>query len=134
MEPLGDVISCVQITERVLFTFRESSSSLSIIFISAAVFALAIPDLGDLISLIGAVASSALALLFPALLEILTFWPDRGQRKFLWVLPWPVWVVKDCLILLLGIAGLVLGSYASIANIIVNIGDKDPPCHSIYRH
>lgn len=100
----------------------------------AAVIALAVPDLGDLISLIGAVASSALALIFPALLEIVTFWHDRRERKFLWFMPWVVWVVKDCLILALGIFGLILGSYASISNIIVNIGKKDGPCRSIFRH
>ena len=86
------------------------------------------PDLEDLIALIGAVASSALALLFPALLEIVAFWPERRQRKFLWVLPWEVWVTKDCLILLLGLAGLVLGTYASISNIVINIGKHDEPC------
>lgn len=94
---------------------------------------MAVPDLGDLISLIGAVASSALALIFPALLEITSFWHDRRERKFLWVLPWVVWVVKDCLILTLGIAGLIGGAYAAISNIIVNIGNKDEPCHSIFR-
>ena len=101
---------------------------------SAAIIAIVVPDLEDLIALIGAVASSALALIFPALLEIAVFWPDRRERKFLFVLPWVVWVVKDCLILFLGIAGLMLGTYASISNIIQNIGAPEEQCRSIYRH
>ena len=97
----------------------------------AAVIAIAVPDLEDLIALIGAVASSALALMFPALLEIITFWPIKEKRKFFWVFPWVVWLVKDCLILLLGLVGLVLGSYASISNIIMNIKAHDQPCQPL---
>ncbi len=89
------------------------------------------PDLEDLIALIGAVASSALALIFPSLLEIISFWPERHERKFLWVFPWIVWVIKDCLILLLGVVGLALGSYAAISNIIINISKQDKPCEPV---
>lgn len=98
-----------------------------------AIVAVAVPDLGDLISLIGAVASSALALIFPALLEIIVFWPVRRERRFCWVLPWVAWLVKDVLIVSLGVVGMLLGSYASISNIILNINKKDEPCQSIYR-
>ena len=98
----------------------------------AGAIAIAVPDLGDLIALIGALASSCLALIFPALLEIMAFWPERRERKFLWIFPWEVWVTKDCLILLLGIVGLILGTYASIASIIANMkGKAEEPCHSI---
>lgn len=102
----------------------------------AAIIAMVVPDLEDLIALIGAMASSALALIFPAILEIAAFWPDRAERKFIFRLPYPwmVWVVKDCLILSLGIAGLVMGTYASISNIIQNIGSESEQCQSIYRH
>lgn len=103
-------------------------------FLFAALVAIVVPDLEDLIALIGAVASSALALIFPAILEIAVFWPDRRERKFCFILPWVVWVVKDCLILSLGIVGLVMGTYSSISNIIQNIGSADDPCQSIYRH
>lgn len=98
--------------------------------------ALAVPDLEDLIALIGAVASSSLALIFPALLEIAVFWPDRRERKFCFVFPWIVWVVKDCLILLLGVVGLCFGAYASIANIVTNIGKNEHSCNDslLYRH
>ena len=80
--------------------------------------AMAIPDLEDLISLIGAVASSTLALIFPSILSIMIFWPIRREVSWLGCLPWSVWVVKDALIALLGVVGTVFGTYASIDNII----------------
>jgi len=45
----------------------------TMVIITAGI-AIGIPDLGDLISLVGAIASSALALMFPPLFEILVFW------------------------------------------------------------
>ena len=76
------------------------------------------PDLDDLISLIGAVASSALALIFPPTLSILVFWRIRRDIHWLGCLWWPVWVVKDVLIVLLGVVGTLFGTYASIYNIV----------------
>ena len=76
------------------------------------------PDLDDLISLIGAVASSALALIFPSILSILVFWRIRSGVFWFGCLPWRVWVVKDVLIALLGILGTIFGTYAAIDNIV----------------
>lgn len=76
------------------------------------------PDLNDLIALIGAVASSSLALIFPSLLAILVFWKKRRETRWLGCLPWPVWVVKDLLIALLGVVGTLFGTYASILSIV----------------
>lgn len=92
------------------------------------------PDLGDLISLIGAGASGALALIFPALLEIFSFWHDRRDRKFCWVLPWGVWVVKDLLIVALGVVGFFVGCYISVDGIVHFVKQKDEHCLSLYRH
>ena len=38
-----------------------------------------IPNIGLFISLIGAVASSTLAIIFPCIMEIVTFWPNMGK-------------------------------------------------------
>ena len=89
-----------------------------IVYFSTACIALAVPDLDDLISLIGAVASSALALIFPPLLSILVFWRIRHKFRWLGCLPWPVWVGKDVLIITLGVVGSMFGTYASIDNIV----------------
>ena len=76
--------------------------------------AIGIPDLGDLISLVGAIASSALALMFPPLFEILVFW--RQWRYG--CLPFPVWFTKNILIILLGVVGSCFGTYAAISSIV----------------
>ena len=87
--------------------------------------AMAVPDLDDLISLIGAVASSTLALVFPSVLSIMIFWPIRRETTWLGCLPWPIWVVKDVLIALLGVVGSVFGTYASIDNIVAYFQGED---------
>lgn len=73
--------------------------------------AAAIPNLGAVISLVGAFSSSALALIFPPLIEIVTFWPTKFRSKV-----WMFW--KDVAIILFGFFGFLVGSYVSILNII----------------
>lgn len=75
------------------------------------IFAIAIPNLGAVISLVGAFSSSALALIFPPLIEIVTFWPDGlGRNK------WVLW--KDLFIIIFGFIGFLVGSYVSLLNIL----------------
>lgn len=63
-----------------------------------------------MISLVGAVSSSALAIVFPSIIEIITFWP-HNLGKYNWML----W--KDILIIIFGLLGFVFGTYTSIAKI-----------------
>lgn len=70
-----------------------------------------IPNLGAVISLVGAVSSSTLALIFPPLIEIITFWPDGLGRNY-----WVLW--KDLAIMTFGICGFVFGTYTSVAQIV----------------
>ena len=86
---------------------------------------MAVPDLDDLISLIGAVASSALALIFPSILSVLIFWRVRSETSWLGCLPWPVWVTKDALIAILGVLGSAFGTYAAMDNIIIYFKRND---------
>ncbi|XP_063906454.1 proton-coupled amino acid transporter-like protein pathetic isoform X3 [Zophobas morio] len=73
--------------------------------------AIAIPNLGAVISLVGAFSSSALALIFPPIIEIVTFWPDKlGKNN------WILW--KDICIVLFGFIGFIVGSYVSLLNIL----------------
>ncbi|XP_060530541.1 proton-coupled amino acid transporter-like protein CG1139 isoform X2 [Cylas formicarius] len=73
--------------------------------------AIAIPNLGAVISLVGAFSSSALALIFPPLIEIVTFWPEKlGKNN------WRLW--KDLAIVCFGFIGFLIGSYVSILNIL----------------
>lgn len=78
--------------------------------VSAAVL---IPNLSGIISLVGAFSSSALALIFPPIIEIMTFWPDQlGTRN------WKLY--KDLLIILFGITGFVFGTYTSVENLFLH--------------
>ncbi|CAH0392886.1 unnamed protein product [Bemisia tabaci] len=71
--------------------------------------AVIIPDLSAVISLVGAVSSSTLALIFPPLLEMVTFYEKDFSYRTL---------IKDLLIMLFGICGFLVGSYTSILNIL----------------
>lgn len=69
--------------------------------------AVLIPNLSGIISLVGAFSSSALALIFPPIIEIMTMWPDQLGKH-----DWKLW--KDIAIILFGITGFVFGTYASV--------------------
>lgn len=75
--------------------------------------AIAIPNLGPFISLVGAVCLSFLGLIFPAVIETVTYW-DRpnGLGRFNWVL----W--KNLFMVSFGILGFLTGAYVSILDII----------------
>ena len=72
-----------------------------------------VPHLDLLISLIGAFAASALALMLPPTIELLTLSVEQGQ------LPW--WkVLKDIVIIVFGLIGFITGTLASLQEIITN--------------
>lgn len=70
-----------------------------------------IPELGLFISLVGAVSSTALALMFPPLIELVsTSQKPGGIPKSM--------LIKDCGIILLGLFVFVTGTYESLASIV----------------
>lgn len=75
------------------------------------ILASCIPNLSPIISLVGAISSSALALIAPPIIEIVTFWPV-GYGRYSWML------IKDIMILLFGLCGFAFGTYSSIAQIL----------------
>ena len=75
--------------------------------------AVAIPKLDLFISLVGAVGSSFLALVFPPVLELCTFGME-GMGTF----KWKLW--KNTLIFLFGLVGFVLGTYVAIQEIVLS--------------
>lgn len=72
--------------------------------------ALAVPNLGLLISLIGAICSNSLALLFPVLIEYLVETRDKSMSR--------IFMAKNGFILLLACVGFISGGYESVKQII----------------
>lgn len=84
---------------------------------------MAIPNLELFISLFGALCLSALGLAFPALIELFTHWKTlKGFRK--------VRVVcVNSIIILVGVAGLIIGTYTSLAEIIKTFFEEGKKAH-----
>nr|CAH0100894.1 unnamed protein product [Daphnia galeata] len=84
------------------YTFR------TVLVLVTFCLAAAIPKLDLFISLVGAFSSSFLALVFPPVLELITFWPNVGR----WTL------TKNSLIIVFGIIGFLAGTYASVESLV----------------
>lgn len=82
--------------------------------------AIVVPELDLLISLVGALASSSLALVFPPLIEILTYKAPNERLS-------AVSVVKDVLIMIFGAFGCVVGTWVSIDEISKKFRTITPP-------
>ncbi|KAJ2954653.1 hypothetical protein O0L34_g2948 [Tuta absoluta] len=81
------------------------------------ILAESIPELGLFISLVGAVSSVALALVFPPLIEmVMASQKPSGLTSFI--------LVKNCIIITMGLFIFVTGTYESISSIIVAFQTK----------
>lgn len=81
------------------------------------IFAAVIPHIGLFISLIGAMSSSTLALIFPPILEIVTFWHCLTRAT----------LIKCILIMSFGLMCFVTGTYASLEAIVDYFESSDDP-------
>jgi amino acid permease len=74
--------------------------------------AAAVPKIDLFISLIGAVASSTLAMIAPSIMHTLVFWEDfkgtSGKLK----------IARNMFLLILGIVGMVAGTIVSVTDIV----------------
>ncbi|XP_063633684.1 proton-coupled amino acid transporter-like protein CG1139 [Cydia splendana] len=81
-----------------------------ILVIIPVAMAVAVPELGPVISLVGALCLSLLAIVFPALIDLCLWYPDNyGLLKYK--------LIRDIVIMLLGVFALVSGVYTSILEI-----------------
>lgn len=76
--------------------------------------AITVPNLGILISLIGAFASTSLALVFPVLIELVV--KAESEKDVSGISPW-LWI-KSIVILIIAALGCFLGTYENIHNIV----------------
>lgn len=92
-----------------IFCLELSRINFSSSFLFLGGLAIGIPQLDNFISLLGAVSSSALAIIFPPLLHIATF---KGHGLSVCS------AMKDIFIILIGVVGFLFGTYTSIIAII----------------
>lgn len=83
----------------------------SLIVSLAAGFAAAVPDLEPIIGLVGSICFSILGLLIPAVIEIILKL-ETGFGRYNWIL------VKDILLIVFALFGLVSGTFASINSLV----------------
>ncbi|XP_018372499.1 PREDICTED: proton-coupled amino acid transporter-like protein CG1139 isoform X1 [Trachymyrmex cornetzi] len=76
------------------------------------ILAIAIPRLGLFISLFGALCLSALGIAFPAIIDICVSWPEHDFG------PFKIMLIKNFLLIVFGLLGLVVGTYVSIVEIV----------------
>ncbi|XP_039095374.1 proton-coupled amino acid transporter 3 isoform X3 [Hyaena hyaena] len=87
------------------------------------VSAILIPRLDLVISFMGSVSSSALALIIPPLLEIITFYPEDMSC---------VTIAKDIMISILGLLGCVFGTYQALYELIQPINQSIANSTGVY--
>ncbi|XP_036704952.1 proton-coupled amino acid transporter 2-like [Balaenoptera musculus] len=73
------------------------------------ILAILIPRLDLVLSLVGSLSGSALALIIPPLLEITTYYSEGMS---------PITIIKDALISILGFVGFVMGTYQALDELI----------------
>lgn len=82
----------------------------TVLAIVAVLIAIAVPTIGPFMGLIGAFCFSILGLLFPVLIETVTFW-DQGFGKW----NWKVW--KNLMVTIIGLLALIFGTESAIREI-----------------
>lgn len=87
-------------------------------FLPPVAVAIAVPELGPIISLVGALCLSFLGLILPSCIDLVTTWEEPGLGRGYWRL----W--KNMFIIAFGLLGLFTGVYASVMEIIEEFKKK----------
>lgn len=91
---------------------RTRVSIKSHLYFIAVLLAVAIPNLELFISLFGALCLSALGLAFPGIIQMCTYWYQTTGMKKVWL------IISNTFLIVVGVLGLVVGTYTSLAEII----------------
>lgn len=102
---------------------QSSPSSCLCVCPPPGALAILIPELDLVISLVGSVSSSFLALIFPPILQILAFHTEGLS---------PLVTIKNVAISLVGLIGFVTGTYIAIEQIIARNGLKHEETFTSY--
>lgn len=97
------------------FGFRKLLTEYGVrvaLIIATVLIAISIPNLGGFISLVGAVCLSMLGLIFPGIIDLVTFYEEPGLGRY----NWRLW--KNLFLICFGVIGFLTGSYVSIQEII----------------
>jgi solute carrier family 36 (proton-coupled amino acid transporter) len=111
--PIQIMFPTLQANFKIINQYPLPSEMIFRVLMVLVTFAVAflVPNLGLLISLIGAICSTSLALVFPVMIELLVI--TRNDES-----PAPAVLIKDFLILLLAIIGFFSGGYESLRLIV----------------
>jgi proton-coupled amino acid transporter len=74
-----------------------------------------IPNIGLFIALTGALSSSVLSLVFPPIIDLVHFWKEQHFCRLL----------KNILLMTLGLTGFLVGSYVTLRRIIAGKSDEE---------
>ncbi|XP_034077621.1 proton-coupled amino acid transporter 1 isoform X3 [Gymnodraco acuticeps] len=95
----------------------------TVLVLFTCALAILIPELDLVISLVGSVSSSFLALIFPPILQIITFHTEGLS---------PLVTIKNAAISLIGLIGFITGTYIAIEKIIERNGLKSTEAFSSF--
>ncbi|KAF0991978.1 hypothetical protein HZS_5241 [Henneguya salminicola] len=84
------------------------------------VFAIAIPQLNNVISLIGSFAGSSLCLIFPCIIHLATFWNPREEFQRLTKAE----LIKDFSLIFIGVGVTIIGFTKTIMQIYFDYGEE----------
>lgn len=86
------------------------------LFLSPVLLAISIPLLELFISLFGALCLAMLGISFPALIQICAFWKVKSAKERVFL------ATRNIAVILFGVLGLVIGTYTSLEQIVIELG------------